>query len=164
MKRRLVTSGEGLNLVPIMNLVSILIPFLLVAAQFVNLAVVDTSLPGIADEGTTPPEDSRQLSVAVTDEGLTVLGADDLLGVEEEGGFAIACEGSCERGLPTEELTRVLALVKDEEPDLEALVLVPEGRVSYEELITVMDAARQESGPEGGRELFPAQVIAGGAS
>ncbi len=164
MKRRLSNDGENLNLVPIMNLVSILIPFLLVAAQFVNLAVLDTQLPGIADEDSIPPsEDKRQISVAITSSGLTVLGADDILGVEEEGGFRIPCAESCEQGLPGDELTRVLGLVKDEDPDLEDLVLGPEGAVSYEDLIDVMDAARSESQAEGGRMLFPNQVIAGGA-
>ncbi len=164
MKRRSSAGDENLNLVPIMNLVSILIPFLLVAAQFVNLAVVDTQLPGIADEDSvTPPEDKRQISVAITGQGLTVLGADDILGVEGEGGFVIGCAASCDQGLPGEELSRALALVKDEEPDLEDLVLVPEGGVSYEQLIGVMDAARAESPSEGGRLLFPNQVIAGGA-
>ena len=46
MKRRTEPSQE-LNLVPIMNLVTILIPVLLMAAQFVSLAVIDSTLePG----------------------------------------------------------------------------------------------------------------------
>ena len=38
---------QELNLTPIMNLVTILIPFLIMAAQFVNLAVIDSTLPAI---------------------------------------------------------------------------------------------------------------------
>ena len=159
MRRKDHSPGE-LNLVPIMNLVSILIPFLLVAAQFVNLAVVDTSLPGIqkdSDEPVDPPE--RQLSIAITDEQILVLGANDVLGVEDTGGYAIPNLG---QDHDTSELTRVLGLVKDETPEIEDVVLVPDGDVSYEELIDVMDAARSESQDEGGRLLFPNQVIAGG--
>ncbi|HJN74496.1 MAG TPA: biopolymer transporter ExbD [Myxococcota bacterium] len=158
MRRRDNTPGE-LNLVPIMNLVSILIPFLLVAAQFVNLAVVDTSLPGIQKDSDVPEPPERQLSVAITESQLMVLGANDVLGVEDTGGYAIPSEG---QDLDTAELTRVLGLVKDEAPQIEDLVLVPDGSISYEQLIDVMDAARSESMDEGGRLLFPNQVIAGG--
>ena len=45
-KRRVMDAPE-LNLVPIMNLVTILIPFLIMAAQFVQLAVIDSTLPAI---------------------------------------------------------------------------------------------------------------------
>ena len=45
-KKRL-AKAEELNLVPIMNLVTILIPFLLLSVQFVSLAVIDSTLPAI---------------------------------------------------------------------------------------------------------------------
>lgn len=162
MARRPAQNARELNLVPIMNLVSILIPFLLVAAQFVNLAVIDSSLPAInKDEITTPiPEDVRRVRIAITATKLAVLGADDLLGIEDTGGLDIPMDGEV---YDTDELTRVLGLVKDEEPNLEDIVLVPDGTVEYEELIDVMDAARAESMTEGGRLLFPNVVIAGGA-
>lgn len=161
MSRRPATPDRELNLVPIMNLVSILIPFLLVAAQFVNLAVIDSSLPAINDQiDEVPPEDERQISIAITATQLSVLGADDLLGVDDTGGLDIPMDGEA---YDTDELTRVLGLVKDEEPDLEDIILVPDGTVEYEELIDVMDAARAENMDQGGRLLFPNVVIAGGA-
>ena len=46
-KRKRNEEAEELNLVPIMNLVTILIPFLLMAAQFISLAVIDSTLPAI---------------------------------------------------------------------------------------------------------------------
>ena len=45
--KRRTQETEELNLVPIMNLVTILIPFLIMAAQFVQLAVIDSTLPAI---------------------------------------------------------------------------------------------------------------------
>ena len=44
--------AEDLDLVPIMNLVTILIPFLLMASSFVSLAAIDSTLPAIGQ----PPE------------------------------------------------------------------------------------------------------------
>ena len=80
-KRRL-QKAEELNLVPIMNLVTILIPFLIMAAQFVQLAVIDSTLPAI---GTPQPSDEKpdkpplNLSLAITDRGITIMGADAVL-------------------------------------------------------------------------------------
>ena len=42
-KGRRTTEETPLDLVPIMNLVTILIPFLLMSAQFVTLAVIDST-------------------------------------------------------------------------------------------------------------------------
>ena len=74
--------AEDLDLVPIMNLVTILIPFLLMASSFVTLAAIDSTLPAIGppvpveEEPDKPP---LNLSIAVTDEGFTIMGADAVL-------------------------------------------------------------------------------------
>ena len=54
--QRRIQKAEELNLVPIMNLVTILIPFLIMAAQFVQLAVIDSTLPAI---GAPQPQDEE---------------------------------------------------------------------------------------------------------
>ena len=54
-KRVRAKEADELNLIPIMNLVTILIPFLLMAASFISLAVIDTTLPAIGDP--TPQEE-----------------------------------------------------------------------------------------------------------
>ena len=75
---------EALDLVPIMNLVTILIPFLLMAAQFVHLAVIDSTLPAIGQptevEEEPPDKPPLVLTVALTDRGFTVTGADAVSG------------------------------------------------------------------------------------
>lgn len=176
---------EPLNLVPIMNLVSILIPFLLMAAQFVHLAVIDSTLPAIGPPTPVDEEDTEKplmLSLALTDQGITVMGADAVL--NPEGGEAAAAPAEGEAPEPTipcserpcvdaesydyAELIRLLGLIKDQYPDDENVILVPESRVQYEVIVRVMDAAREdrEDKQEDGtpRLLFPFVVIAGGAN
>src|SRR5690606_5365562 len=78
-----------------------------------------------------------------------------------------------ESGCPTpesydaEELTRLLGVLKDEFPNEENVILVPEGRIEYEVLVRTMDATREDSSRTGedskARLLFPFVVIAGGA-
>lgn len=176
-KKRAKMSDE-LDLIPIMNLVTILIPFLLLAAQFINLAVIDSSLPAI---GAPPPEEldddekPLNLSLILTGEGIYIAGADEVLA---ENGLPVGEEVveptvPCKRlGCPDigdydgKELTRLLGLIKDEYPTDENVILVPEAAVHYELLIVAMDAAREDpttmmDGKP--RVLFPFVVIAGGA-
>jgi hypothetical protein len=63
-------------------------------------------------------------------------------------------------------MTRLLAKIKDEYPDDENCIFVPDNKIRYEVLISAMDATREDRdnpGPDGARLLFPFVVIAGGA-
>jgi len=173
---------QELNLVPIMNLVTILIPFLLMAAEFVHLSVIDSTLPAIGppqpvDE--VPEKPPLTLSLAITGRGITVLGADAVL--HPEGAPEVAegeerpptvpcksghtCTGVDDYDWP--ELVRILGLIKDEYPDDENVILVPDSHVPYELLVKTMDSSREDPNNKGGdgkpRLLFPFVVIAGGA-
>jgi len=167
------TQADELDLVPIMNLVTILIPFLLMASSFVSLAAIDSTLPAI---GQPPPpeeqddEEPLNLSVAITDEGFTVMGGDATLKPEgEEKGATIPCtKPNCPtpEAYDIKELTRLLVQIKDSWEDEQNVILVPESQVPYEVLVRTMDATREDPDTvdgAGNRELFPFVVIAGGA-
>jgi len=170
--RKRLATAEDLNLIPIMNLVTILIPFLLMAAQFVSLAVIDSSVPAIGPP--QPPSEEQDepplnLSVLITDEGYTIAGAEAVLPAEggDEGPTVPCVETGCPTpdSYDTKELTRLLGLIKDEFPDDQNVILVPESRIQYEVLVRTMDATREDpSTKKDGkpRELFPYVVIAGG--
>jgi biopolymer transport protein ExbD len=176
-KRREVET-EGLNLIPVMNLVTILIPFLLMAAEFVQLAVIDSTLPAIGppqpveDEPEKPP---LNLSLALTDRGITVLGADAVLnpdGIEapelaegEDRPPTLPCKSG---GICTDvedydwmELAKILKEIKDEYPDDENMIVVPDSYTRYEIIVRAMDTGREDKDAD--RLLFPYVVIAGGA-
>jgi len=166
------------NLVPIMNLVTILIPFLLLTVQFVHLAVIDSSLPAIgAPKATSESIDDKpplMLTVAVTDRGFIVGGNAAILQSEEEGQITdVAQAVEREPTIPVdseglhqfEKLTELLVKVKAEYPDEQNVILIPESEIKYEVIIHTMDATRDHL-PEGAEKvelLFPFVVIAGGA-
>jgi biopolymer transport protein ExbD len=173
-----------LDLVPIMNLVTILIPFLVMSAQFVQLAVIDSTLPAIGPPQPVEEEPDKpplNLSLALTSAGITILGADAVLHpdgppvAEGEGRPpTIPCVGGrCSRASEYDwsALTKELEKIKDEYPEEGNVILVPDGSVEYEVLVRAMDASRDDgyrrqlAGQKGGepRELFPYVVIAGGA-
>lgn len=169
------SDAEELDLVPIMNLVTILIPFLLMASSFVSLAVIDSTLPAIGAPPTEQPDEEDEtlsLKIVVTDEGYTVAGNDAVLKSTSEEGEDTGPTVPCKKpGCPTvesydlKELTRLLGQIKDRWEDEENVVLVPEDDIPYEVLVATMDASRED--PETkvdqkARLLFPFVVIAGG--
>jgi len=181
-RKRLLLQAEEINLVPIMNLVTILIPFILMAASFVSLAVIDSTLPAIGQpqQVEQDPDDKPplMLSLLVTDRGITVAGADAVLFPEgapelaegEERPPTLPCPGTSCSSLEDYdflELTRILGQIKDEYPDDENVILVPESRVSYELIAKGMDHSREDVDTKNAdgtsRTLFPFVVIAGGA-
>ena len=165
-----------LNLIPIMNLVTILIPFLIMAAQFVQLAVIDSTLPAIGPPQApeeTPDKPPLKLSLAITGKGITILGADAVLypsGAPPlvEGARrppTIPCGGgTCRRvsDYNWKELTIELGKIKDMYPDEQNVILVPGDDIAYEVIVKTMDASRDDKVLKGSRELFPYVVIAGG--
>jgi hypothetical protein len=181
-KRTALVDAEELDLVPIMNLVTILIPFILMASSFVTLAVIDSTLPAIGQpqQVEQDPDDKPplMLSLMVTNMGITVAGADAVLFPEgapelaegEDRPPTIPCPGSECSGLEDydfAELTRILGMIKDEYPDDENVILVPESRIPYEIIVKVMDHSREDVDAKNSdgtaRTLFPFVVIAGGA-
>lgn len=184
-RRKQEAAGE-LNLIPVMNLVSILIPFLLMAASFVNLAVIDSTLPAIGPPQATEQDPDEKpplvLSVLITYKGLTIAGADAVLpGIVGEEAIAEGEDGERPPTIPCsedpcagvdsydyEELTRILAQIKDEYPDDENVILVPDSKIAYEVIVRVMDACREDRNDRDAqnepRLLFPYVVIAGGAN
>ena len=89
MSNRRQIEEEPLNLVPIMNLVTILIPFLLLAMKSFELSVIDTTAPPISKDAKDKSDELDEkdkplaLSVAITYKGLRILGADEQLGIKK---------------------------------------------------------------------------------
>lgn len=160
-RERKIETGE-LNLLPVMNLVTILIPLLLMGVTLVNLATIDSNLPAISDDAVPADGPPLNLSVAITRQGFTVLGSRQ--GLEGPAIEPVELPCQAERCGDAEAydyagLTDALAQVKDAFPDHESVVLVPDNKVPYEVLVGVMDASRAQAE----RHLFPQVTIAGGA-
>ena len=69
MSKREMPEPEPLNLVPIMNLVTILIPVLLMAIKSLGLAVIDTSLPAISTSVVHSARSSSRQAAPSTENG-----------------------------------------------------------------------------------------------
>ena len=154
---RKTTSKGDLDLVPIMNLVTILIPFLLLSAQFVQISTIDNALPPMThDPKPTPVTETLDLSVQITDLGYEVRAS----ALDEP--VELGCVGGVCRSATawdTIGLTELLEDLKRDWPDDDGMILVPGSDVPYEVVIATLDAARRTGA---GAELFPSVSIAGG--
>ncbi|MCZ7583822.1 MAG: biopolymer transporter ExbD [Deltaproteobacteria bacterium] len=88
---------QELNVLPVMNVFAILVPFLLLSAAFVQLTIVDTSLPARGSgESTKEPEDDKpklNLTVFIRDDGFMLAGYGGVLLLDEQNGGETPPEG-----------------------------------------------------------------------
>jgi biopolymer transport protein TolR len=147
------------DLVPIMNLVTILIPFLLLSVTFANLAVVDSTLPAISPiPAPDSNEENLRMMVAITDQGFVVRGNSALLESEPESevaGQVLRRDG--DGVYPFDTLTDLMVRVKAAHPDETRVVLIPEDVVDYDTIVGAMDATRDWTPPgaQVKEQLFP---------
>lgn len=139
------TPNTELDLVPIMNLVTILIPFLLMAAAFTSVAVVDVAARS-AGETTEPGEPEERPKLLISGSGLRFVSID---GTARD----LPCPGACRTtaDYDLDELREALATHKASHPDGRTLELIASDEVAYDVLIAVMDSSRAD----GAEPLYP---------
>lgn len=127
----------SVDMVPMMNLFTVLVPVLLLAAVFANITVLDLEAPPPAsgEESAVPgaEPDPLNLVVIVAAEGITVGG---------NGGFLptlLREEGRVDE----EKLAALLAGVQSEHPDNSKVTVASEQGITYEQVIAVMDICRE---------------------
>lgn len=147
---RLPVDPPELNLVPLLDMVSLLIQMLLVSAQFGVYAEVDAHVAG----GAAAPEgEPLAFEVAVTDDGFS-------LSWTAEGGRVgqeVACAGGCAAGgWDGDGLLRAATALKAKHPKEVQVVIRPADGVPFQAVVTAMDALRGDpaAGP-----LFPDLVF-----
>lgn len=158
--RKRVCEEIDLDMVPIMNMFLVLIPFLLMSASFFHLRAINTSVPVLAQSSSVLEEKSDiKLTVIVElgDKGIHLSAISDevdpsiIEGLDER----IAADDSNE--YPLNALTASLKKIKALYPASDTMIIIPEDTVIYDTIIRTMDVARysDESG------LFPNVVLSG---
>lgn len=189
LKKHLALGGtKDVNLIPLMNVFCILIPFLIMVAIFVQVSIVDVVLPAAAEQTTAepqeqkPPEEQKtppklNLTVAITKQGFIIAGYGGVLDVAGVCGAVSAPqqEGAMPKYIIPKRpdglwdmdcLQKNLIRIKEAYPDQFSIILLPEGDIDYQTIIDVMDIAREYKVTENGKKItrimFPSPVLAGG--
>jgi biopolymer transport protein ExbD len=149
-----------LNMIPIMNIFLVIIPFLLTSVSFFHIKVISTSVPVMADSThvSVKPEKIK-LTVIVemrqADMRLSATAEElDLQGLEQ---FDQLIKLQAAGMYPLIKLNEYLQSIKNTYPASDTLILIPDETVIYESIIQAMDAARNFNESP----LFPNVVLSG---
>ena len=156
------------NLIPIMNLFSALIPFLLMSATFFKLAIIQITVPVSAEGGPTDiakEEDKITLNMQITNDGFELSGSSDTLTPD----ILAKLKASIPR--PTnnydealyKQLTEAAMSIKGKYSASDTVIVVAEAELPYEVVVYALDAVREtmiKRGTEDTRVvLFPKAVL-----
>lgn len=151
---RLSTAPPELNLVPLLDMVSLLVQVLLLHVHFGALA----DIPAVP-VGAPVGEDSAALALAIDigDRGYVVRWNDGGEGRNE----VLPCTSPCTdtEHYPTKDLTSLLAAIKDDHPVDSQAVVRPISDVRFDVIARTMDLMRGS----GARSLFPDIAIGTGS-
>jgi biopolymer transport protein ExbD len=169
--KKLPEMGE-LNLAPIMNLMVTLIPMLLLSISFIELVLLETSLPVFSNNQQQLEEEINKkkekpklgLTIAITEEGFIIGGQGGLLrGLNQDPLIARRTGGEYDYV----SLSDKLIDIKSKFPDEWSVIIVPDAEVKFDVIVSTMDASREHnvidtSGKKARKLLFPNVVIGGG--
>ncbi|MFQ5865065.1 MAG: ExbD/TolR family protein [bacterium] len=131
---------EDLNITPVMNIFLILVPFLLLTAVFVRIAVIEFSLPSA----------NKKSEIAGAKPGKAIV---TILAINEKG-FELKTHGvrfpiilKKQDNFDFQTLVARLKQVKQLHNDTEDIIIAPQASIKYDTIIKVMDRCRENGFP-----------------
>ena len=124
-------TGLGLNLIPMMDILTVLVIFLLITAVFTHVTIMDLSIPTQAGGAAV---NTPNFSIEV---------------IVRKAGLEIANGSSVEAAIPKKDdkydlemLSKMLTRLKAQYPEKEDATVLMEQDIQYDYLIQIMDAMR----------------------
>lgn len=148
------------NLIPIMNMFMVLIPFLLMSASFFHVKAINTSLPVHAD---TPAKTNQSEKIKITvvleikEDQLRISALSDTPNDLAESDRQTVIPRRPGSDISAAVLAAHLKKLKSGFPDSDTMILIPDDNISYREIIRTMDCARSFDS----EQLFPNVVLSG---
>lgn len=165
--QRAVEETRDLDLLPVMNLFMVLIPFLLMGAAFYHIGVIPTSLPTHtpqqSDVPATPTTVTINLQIAADEISVTASST----GLAQEQLDALGAAWP-KRGddYDVDSVRAHLRTIKERYPESNTMIVLPHESLDYESLVHVLDATRDyptgqrdDHGEEVRADLFPVVVF-----
>lgn len=156
--RRSGEMDDEINMVPIMNMFMVLIPFLLMSASFFHIKAINTSVPVLADGGSDAAAEKQIVVTVVAKLKVDALQVSALSKDLSEGDLS-ALEGEFSIATDSEQaftaFSEHLKKIKDLYPKSNTLILIPEDEILYDTIIQTMDVARKIDADA----LFPNVVL-----
>jgi len=160
-----------LNLNPLLDMMTVLIPLLLANAQFAKIGVIELNLPPAATAGVAsgasglPKETVRNLDlvVTITDRGFYMTSALAARDTSASGpAISILANGEYDYQSLSQRLYGLKQKLGSEFSDPDAIVIQAEPKISYQILVSTMDAARNLRSEGKTVVLFPNVALSAG--
>jgi len=153
------------DLIPVMNLFVVMIPFLLLSAAFLHVGVIPTSLPsrGAGTSDVATELNKITLNLQINPDGIVLSASNPELDPELLESLATTVPRvNGELDLPT--LNTVLAGLKTSYPASDTVILLPATGTPYVDVVRVLDASRERTVDAGEpterhEPLFPVVVL-----
>ncbi len=158
--RRISDDDTELNMIPIMNIFLVIIPFLLTSVSFFHIKAISTSVPVMADSthvSVKPGKIKLTVIVEMRPADMRLSATSEELDLQELEQFEQLIKLQAAGMYPLTELNEYLQSIKRTYPASDTLVLIPDETVVYESIIQAMDAARNFNDSP----LFPNVVLSG---
>jgi len=162
-KRIIPEEDTEIEMVPIMNMFLVLIPFLLMSASFFHIKAVNTSVPVLASSqgAVADTEKTKKADIKVTviielkEKYINISAMSDELQYNDLTKLGTKLSFKDEYNYPLEKLTDHLKYIKQKYPKSDTIILIPSENVQYGTIIQTMDIARSQESIE----LFPNVVL-----
>ncbi len=157
-----VDDNTEIEMVPIMNMFLVLIPFLLLSASFFHIKAINTSVPvlasggGIADKSIPKKSDIKvTIIVELKEKSINISAMSDELKYKDLIKLGSKLRFKKDSDYPMDRLSVHLQKVKKQYPKSDTVILVPTEDVEYGTIIHTMDVVRALDSTE----LFPNVVL-----
>ena len=151
-RARLSVAAPELNLMPMLDMISLLIQVLLINIHFGALAELASKRGVLGPE--KPPGPSLDLSVAVDERGVDVTWSAGAERLQRAFPCALPCAGPGD--YPSADLRDLLRGLKTANADEKRAVVTPKGSVPFEIVALTLDSVRADAD---GKPLFPEPVV-----
>lgn len=147
------TSGDvdvEIDMVPVMNMFLVLIPFLLMSSSFLHLKAINTSVPvqstEVSEQQQAPAKSDIKLTIVVALSGnkMEVTATSQELTEAQLQAFDSSFVKPRKKDYPYQQFTQALAAIKQAYPKSDTVIIMPDDEVKYNDIIKTMDAARQQ--------------------
>ena len=150
-----------LNMVPVMNMFMVLIPFLLMSASFYQIKAINTSVPVHADThaDNTSKDEEEKITVVLElkEKEIRISGLSETPNDLFLSDLKMAISRQPDSEASMDELVDFLKALKSRYPASDTLILIPDEEVLYREIVQTMDSARNFDT----ERLFPNIVLSG---
>ena len=163
--RRSSEDEPELNMIPIMNLFMVLIPFLLTSVSFLHIKAINTSIPVHADrpahtvETTETTETIKKITVVleIKPDHIRISTLSDSVNDLQVAEKELVLPRQTGTDMAVSAVADHLRTLKQHYPASDTMILIPDNEVTYREIVQAMDCARAYQT----ELLFPNVVLSG---